>query len=221
MQHDDVWRAIDTLAAERGLSTSGLARSAGLDPTSFNPSKRRAEDGRPRWPSTESIAKILAATGASFDSFAALVRGSRSLSASRQARAKPETIPLIGLAQAGQDGFFDDAGYPAGAGWDQIDPPRTEAGLAGDPLAYGLTIQGDSMEPVYRTGDVIIVSPAAPLRAGDRVVARTRAGEVMAKLLARRTPRRIDLASFNPDHALRTFLPGEIAAIHRIVWASQ
>ncbi|MCF3948284.1 helix-turn-helix transcriptional regulator [Acidiphilium sp. AL] len=221
MRHDDIWRAIDTLAAERGLSTSGLARSAGLDPTSFNPSKRRAEDGRLRWPSTESIAKILAATGASFDAFAALVRGSRSLAHSRMERVKRSTIPLIGLAQAGQDGFFDDAGYPAGAGWEQIDLPSANAGLADDPLAYGLTIQGDSMEPVYRAGDVIIVSPSAPVRAGDRVVARTRSGEVMAKLLARRTARRIELASFNPDHAMRAFSPGEIAAIHRIVWASQ
>ena len=52
MRHEDVWRAIDTLAAENGLSPSGLARKAGLDPTSFNLSKRRAPAGKSRWPST-------------------------------------------------------------------------------------------------------------------------------------------------------------------------
>ncbi|HQU10990.1 MAG TPA: hypothetical protein PLV07_05355, partial [Acidiphilium sp.] len=76
MQHDDIWRAIDALAAQRGLSPSALARSAGLDPTSFNLSKRRAPDGRLRWPSTESIAKILAASQTGFETFAALAAGS-------------------------------------------------------------------------------------------------------------------------------------------------
>ncbi|MDD2876295.1 MAG: helix-turn-helix transcriptional regulator [Acidiphilium sp.] len=218
MRHEDIWRAIDTLAAERGLSTSGLAKSAGLDPTSFNPSKRRGVDGKLRWPSTESIAKILMATGAGLDAFAGLVLGARTLP---PARAMPRRVPVIGLAQAGQDGFFDDAGYPAGGGWDHAALPRTEATLADDPHAFGLTIHGQSMEPVYREGDIIVVSPAAPVRTRDRVVARTHEGEVMAKLLARRSVQRIELASFNPEHPVRTFAPEEIAALHRIVWATQ
>lgn len=227
MRHEDVWRAIDTLAAERGLSTSGLARSAGLDPTSFNPSKRRSADGKLRWPSTESISKILAASAVGIDAFAMLVRGGRVLSSAqevkprRAASAGAAHVPLIGFAQAGHDGFFDDAGYPAGGGWDQIALPQTPAVLASDPHAFGLTIHGQSMEPVYREGDVIVVSPAAPVRIGDRVVARTSAGEVMAKLLARRTVQRVELASFNPDHPMRVFATQEITALHRIVWASQ
>jgi phage repressor protein C with HTH and peptisase S24 domain len=79
MRHDDIWRAIDTLAAEHGLSPSGLARKAGLDPTSFNISKRRTGDGRFRWPSTESLAKILQATGARLEDFTALVMGARTV----------------------------------------------------------------------------------------------------------------------------------------------
>ena len=63
MQHSQIWRAIDALAARRGLSPSGLARAAGLDPTTFNKSKREATDGRPRWPSTESLARALADAG--------------------------------------------------------------------------------------------------------------------------------------------------------------
>ena len=52
------------MIAERyGFSASGLAKKAGLDPTSFNPSKRNGPDGRPRWPTTESIARVLQCVG--------------------------------------------------------------------------------------------------------------------------------------------------------------
>jgi hypothetical protein len=123
MRHDDIWRAIETLAAEHGLSPSGLARKAGLDPTSFNISKRRTPDGKFRWPSTESLAKILQATGARLEDFTALVTGARTLPDARpKGRNK---IPLIGMAQAGAEGFFDDGGYPAGAGWDEVELPTT------------------------------------------------------------------------------------------------
>ncbi len=64
LTHSSIWSAIDALATEHGLSVSGLARRAGLDPTTFNKSKRISRDGKPRWPSTESVAKILNATGA-------------------------------------------------------------------------------------------------------------------------------------------------------------
>ena len=66
LSHSAIWDAIDALARRHGLTTSGLAKIAGLDPTAFNPSKRVSKDGRGRWPSTESIAKILEATNEGF-----------------------------------------------------------------------------------------------------------------------------------------------------------
>jgi phage repressor protein C with HTH and peptisase S24 domain len=215
MRHDDIWRAIDTLAAEHGLSPSGLARKAGLDPTSFNLSKRRTGEGKSRWPSTESLAKVLHATGARLEDFTALVMGARALPEARQRRDRT-LIPLIGIAQAGRGGFFDDGGYPAGAGWDQTEMPATS-----DANAYALRIAGAALEPVYREGDVILVSPAAPVRVGDRVVARTADGAVIAQRLARLTATRIELASLNPAEPVLRFATGEIAWMHRIVWASQ
>jgi phage repressor protein C with HTH and peptisase S24 domain len=205
MQHRDIWRGIDQLAAHYGLTASGLARRAGLDPTAFNPSKREGADGRPRWPSTESLARVLDAVGAGFDDFAALVDGRRGAIA-----------PLIGFAQAGRDGFFDDAGFPVGEGWEEVRFP----GLGADPV-YALEISGNSMEPAYRAGDRIIVAPGAEVKTGDRVVARTTGGEVMAKVLARRNSRMVALASLNPDYPTREFKPSEIAWIARILWASQ
>ena len=216
MKHDDIWRALDTLAAENGLSASGLARRSGLDPTTFNPSKRHMPDGRARWPSTESLAKVLDATGATLDVFTALVMGARAIPAAAPSRPQSRRIPLLGLAQAGGDGFFDDAGYPVGGSWDEVSLPDIADGNA-----YALEISGESMEPVFRDGDVVIVSPNAPVRRGDRVVVRTREGEVMAKQLARRSARRIELRSLNPAHQDYNFDLSEIAWLHRIVWASQ
>jgi phage repressor protein C with HTH and peptisase S24 domain len=77
------------------------------------------------------------------------------------------------------------------------------------------------MEPVYRDGDMVIVAPGAPVRRGDRVVVRTMRGEVMAKQLARRSARRIELRSLNPEHSDYTFELSEVAWMHRIIWASQ
>ena len=216
MKHEDVWRAIDTLAAENGWSASGLAKRSGLDATTFNPSKRRMPDGRARWPSTESVAKVLGATGASLESFTSLVSGARALASSAGARSLSRRVPLIGLAQAGGAGYFDDGGYPVGGSWDEVSLPEIA-----DANAYALEISGESMEPVFRDGDLVIVSPSAPIRRGDRVVLRTIAGEVMAKQLARRSARRIDLKSLNPDHADYSFDLTEVAWMHRIVWASQ
>ena len=216
MKHEDIWRALDTLAAENGLSASGLARRSGLDPTTFNPSKRRMPDGRNRWPSTESVAKVLDATGASLDAFASLVSGARALASTASARTTARRVPLIGFAQAGSEGYFDDGGYPVGGGWDEVSLPEI-----GDPNAYALEISGDSMEPVFRDGDMVIVSPSAPIRRGDRVVVRTDHGEVMAKQLARRSARRIELRSLNPAHPNYSFDLSEVTWMHRIVWASQ
>lgn len=215
MRHDDIWRAIDALAAEHGLSASGLARRSGLDPTAFNPSKRIGADGRARWPSTESVAKVLGATSTGIENFAALVSGMPALSRGGRASAG-RRIPLIGLAQAGSEGYFDDGGYPVGGGWDEISVPEV-----GDPNAYALEIAGDSMDPVYRDGDVVIVAPGAPVRRGDRVVVRSQKGQVMAKELLRQSARRIELRSLNPAHPNYGFDLPEIAWMHRIVWASQ
>ncbi|MDX8435891.1 MULTISPECIES: helix-turn-helix transcriptional regulator [Mesorhizobium] len=212
LSHDRVWAAIDALAERYSLSASGLARRAGLDSTAFNKSKRLSSDGRPRWPSTESLAKIIEATGASLEEFTGLVEGLGG-TASQPRRS---SVPLLGFAQAGAGGFFDDAGYPAGQGWDLVElPARATA------TSYALKVQGDSMLPLYRNGDVLIVEPGAATRKGDRVVVKTAAGEVMAKVLDRQTAKSILLVSLNPDHPDRDIPMRDVEWVARIVWASQ
>jgi phage repressor protein C with HTH and peptisase S24 domain len=208
LSHPQVWAAIDRLAARYGYSASGLAKKAGLDPTSFNKSKRITPEGRPRWPSTESIAKILAATGATVDEFMSLL--------SKKARRPVLPVPLIGFAQAGSGGYFDDGGFPVGSGWDEISFPDVD-----DEHAYALEVSGNSMEPLYRKGDVLIVSPSARLRQGDRVVVKTKSGEVLAKELGRRSSKSVELRSLNPAHKDRTLPASDVLWIARIVWAQQ
>jgi phage repressor protein C with HTH and peptisase S24 domain len=77
------------------------------------------------------------------------------------------------------------------------------------------------MLPLYRDGDIIIVSPASQVRPGDRVVVKTNAGEVMAKTLKRRRTDRLELSSLNPDHPERVVPIADIAWVARILWASQ
>ncbi|RTL52549.1 MAG: helix-turn-helix transcriptional regulator [Bradyrhizobiaceae bacterium] len=207
LTHEQIWTALDRLAARAGLSPSGLAKRAGLDPTTFNKSKRVTSDGRERWPSTESVAKALAATGVSVDTFVQFIESS-----TRAVQA----VPLLGFAEAGTGGYFDDGGFPVGKGWDEVGLPSVN-----DEHAYALEISGDSMKPTYRDGDVIIVSPGAPIRRGDRVVAKTKDGEVMVKELRRRTQKVIELQSLNPAHADRVLSTADVEWIARIVWASQ
>jgi phage repressor protein C with HTH and peptisase S24 domain len=207
LTHAQVWSAIDRLAARAKLSASGLAKRAGLDPTTFNKSKRITPDGRARWPSTESIAKALAATGVSIETFVSLIADSAGAA---------QAVPLIGFAEAGAGGYFDDGGFPVGKGWDEIAFPAVN-----DEHAYALEISGDSMLPAYRDGDVIIVSPASPVRRGDRVVVKTKKGEVMVKELKRQTAKQVELKSLNPEHRDRTLSLDDVLWVARIVWASQ
>jgi phage repressor protein C with HTH and peptisase S24 domain len=208
LTHAQIWTAIDRLAARAGLTASGLAKRAGLDPTTFNRSKRETPEGRLRWPSTESIAKALSATGTGVDAFVELIADST--------RPAVRAVPLIGFAEAGSGGFFDDGGFPVGKGWDEIPFPAVS-----DEHAYALEISGESMLPAYRSGDIIIVSPSANTRRGDRVVLKTRDGEVMAKELKRRTAKQIELKSINAEHGDRIIPIEEVLWIARIVWAAQ
>ena len=208
LTHTQIWNALDRLAERAGISASALAKRAGLDPTTFNRSKRITPDGRPRWPSTESVAKALAATGTSIDIFVGLISDSNG--------ASTQSVPLIGFAEAGAGGFFDDGGFPVGKGWDEIAFPAVN-----DEHAYALEVSGNSMEPAYRDGTIIMVSPASAVRRGDRVVVKTGDGEVTVKELKRRTARTLELQSLDPAHVDRTLAAGDVAWIARIVWVSQ
>ena len=177
----------------------------------FNKSKRISRSGKPRWPSTESISKILAATSCSLADFTAYLTG-----ADEVVRSGGQRIPLIDMAKAVAPGCFDDAGYPVGSGWDEVHFPEVN-----DPHAYAMEIYGDAMIPVLRRGDIVVVSPQAGARRGDRVILRTTSGEIIARELSRRTATRVELIAANPGYPGLEIDAREIAWISRIVWVGQ
>lgn len=207
LTHAGIWKSLDTLAKRAGTSPSGLARRAGLDPTSFNPSKRfgAGDPPRPRWPSTESLMRVLETSQLSLGEFASLANDTA-----------PHTLPVLGLAKAGEDGFFSDEGFPLAEGWDRTPLPVLREGL------ISLEIDGDSMLPLYRPGDKVIVDlEDTRIRKGDRVALRTLAGETLAKELGFVSHSQIELLSVNPDYPPRTLDRKDIQWMARIVWVSQ
>jgi phage repressor protein C with HTH and peptisase S24 domain len=209
LTHTQIWTALDRLAAGAGLSPSGLARKSGLDPTTFNKSKRVTASGRVRWPSTESVAKALTATGTPVDTFVQLMEESGRSGVRR-------TLPLIGLTHAGKNGCFDGSGFPSGPGWEEIAFPALD-----DEHAYTLEIAGDALVPAYTDGTLLIVSPAASIRRGDRVVIKTRDEAVMVRELKRCTARTVELRSLDPARIERTLSVRDVLWMARVVWASQ
>lgn len=207
LEHESVWRAIDRLAARYNLSPSGLARQAGLDPTTFNKSKRITKEGKQRWPSTESLAKVLNATGASLSEFVSLIED-------REVGTAQRRLPRLRFAMAAQPGLFDAAGRPQRGQWGEASFPDLN-----DPHAYALEITGDGLLPVYRNGDLVIVSPAAEVNPGDRILLRSLQGELLIAELLDLTPERLRVRSLSREHVVRELPRAQVQWYARIVWS--
>ena len=168
MKHPDIWRAIDELAETNGYSPSGLAREAGLDATTFNKSKRTAADGKRRWPSSESIAKILDVTGTSLLDFAALVNRTT-------LKTRISVLPLAATTgAAAKTAHFDEDGQPSGKAWAKRAIPGSD-----DAAAFGIEVNNASLAPAYRAGSLLVATPGAKLQKGDRAVVAQLNGTVL------------------------------------------
>lgn len=219
LSHERIWSAIDHLAQRNNLTASGLARRAGLDATSFNRSKRISPDGRKRWPSTESVSKVLAATGASLDEFLRLIepRGpAPAPSASRLGAIQPcearVTVPVIDCGSAA--GHLGANGLP---GRGSVLQEMALPGLDEDGC-FAIEVRGGALTPLYREGDVLVLSPTAAMREGDRVVTCLDGGGILAAELRRRTARAAELSGPLPGAPDRVIPAAEIAWMARVMW---
>jgi phage repressor protein C with HTH and peptisase S24 domain len=210
LKHDDIWRAIDTLASRNGLTASGLARKAGLDPTTFNKSKRVTASGRRRWPSTESLAKALEAVGASLNEFVGFVE------AASDNGDQTGRIPVAAQSAASTTTAFGDTGEPQGPTWSRRQLPEIN-----DPDAYAIVVESRAHHPVWREGTLVVAAPQARTSPGDRVVVRMKSADIILGELVRQGPEGIDIKPLSSDDATQTIADDEIAAVHRIVWAEQ
>ncbi len=208
VKHADIWSAIDRLAKHSQLSASGLARRAGLDPTTFNKSKRITKEGHERWPSMESVVKAIEAAQVTIHTFADLIDG--------DGAAKTQTVPLLGFAEDGAQRFFDDSGIPTGDGCDAI--PFLDAKKEG---YFACKVAGRSMEPVYHDGDVLILSRLAPLHAGDRVVLCLRDGNCVVKEFKAETVKAIEVKSIDAGQDVATFPLTDVKWHARVMWVRQ
>jgi phage repressor protein C with HTH and peptisase S24 domain len=152
--HDQIWAAIDRLAESRGFSASGLARQAGLDPTAFNRSKRISPNGKPRWPSTESLAKILAVTDCTMRDLLSLIEGDAPESVS---------IPILSYddAKAGRNTPRAKAEHFTLS----IDIANTEPDMM-----FALRVADNRFSPIFREGAILIAARGMKCRADDRVL---------------------------------------------------
>lgn len=204
LTHSQIWSAIDALARRQNLTPSGLAKRAGLDATTFNRSKRQNVEGQPRWPSTESIAKVLAATGVAIDDFLALI------DKDGHGRALP-----FRLARDLDRFAFDDQGLATGSGWDPL-------AVLGDEVsgAFAIGLSGDADAPFFRDGDILIASAVAPRRRGDRVVVIHQDGAVTLAELGHETARQLQLRALDGTE-LPARKMSDIRLLARILWVSQ
>ena len=213
LTHRWIWNAIDTLAARHGLTPSGLARSAGLDPTTFNRSKRITPEGRPRWPSTESIAKVLEATGTTLDAFATLQLQ------------RPLEFSVDGIERGEIAGVEVVAEIHGGVVLDW-DPARSGAHAA-DPIVtpmrrrFAIHVGDVSLEPAYSPGNLLIVSEASPPRAGDRVLIKLGGAPVVPRLLLATSETHITLASCTDGAQSRRVRRDEVDWMARIILVRQ
>ena len=196
LTHKAIWRGIDLLAERNRLSASGLAKRAGLDPTTFNKSKRTTKQGKSRWPSTESVSKILEATSTSMADFVGLIDEGGDGPAPPVRR-----VRCLSLSQMEREQAFDPAGFPQAGPWEDIEFPAI-----GDDSAYAVELDRDVIPPVLRAGDMLIVSPRSSVRRHDRVVVRHKTG--------RGRDRRADAAHGAADRA-RPFLPRRRGTLDR------
>ncbi len=213
LSHDRIWGLIDSLAARNGLSVSGLARRAGLDPTTFNKSKRVANDGRLRWPSTESLAKILDATGTNVVEFYLGLGLEQKGHAVRRLSA-----PVVRRAVQPAGGFAeetvprdDETGGEESGGWFPAQP-----GVA----LFMVAVPASAVGGLYRAGGTLIVSPDAEIGPGDRVLAVGTDGEASVLQVKARGRADLDLTRLDGTGTIRLPVKGSVF-LARILWASQ
>lgn len=198
--HDDIWAAIDRLAEAKGMSASGLARQAGLDPTAFNRSKRISPNGKPRWPSTESIAKILEVTDSTMSDLFDLMGGEAAIA---------RNVPVLTYAAVRAGRITPVRGH------DVLDI----AFDIGD-SAFAMTLDDERMHPILRKGAMLVADPEARLRTDDRALVYVRQRGLKGGIVGGLQKRVLTLLQPEHDFTAEDFAEGDIEWTARIMWSS-
>lgn len=141
-------------------------------------------------------------------------------------RTLPMQVPLINKVAAGYPTEFTDLAYPARVADEYVSVPDLS-----DADAFAARVVGDSMEPAYREGDIVVFSPAAPTHHGsDCFVRFERDDQTTFKRVFFEPPPdeqaqpasaatlRLRLQPLNPKYAPRTVDREEIAGLYAAVY---
>ena len=122
-------------------------------------------------------------------------------------------IPVLTKTPAGAVSFSTDAGYPPGIAEKFVYAPDVL-----DRNAYALFVEGDSMQPRYTEGDIIIASPNAPadFKASVPCVVIFSDDSHQFKLF-RRTNGEFEILSLNKNYPGRIVSPEDLRAVHPVV----
>lgn len=200
--HDEIWGAIDALAQAHNYSTSGLAKKAGLDPTTFNKSKRITADGKPRWPSTESITKSLNATDATLQDLVNLIENKPTASAKgKNALLEHYVLSSAGLDRRNQKNLSD----------------ITQ--LAKD--SFAITIDSPQWAPTYKKGTTLIATPATVFTLETTVVIETIDKNILIMTVENEDSHSVSLRAIVLNEPDRRIEKSDILRASKILWASQ
>lgn len=206
MEYKKVWDAVDKLAQLHGLSPSGLAKKAGLDATTFNKSKRTRNNGKQRWPSLDSINKILDACNISFEQFYKLIDDDLTLN--------PIGIPFINYSELETNATLKDSKLITDS-WLKTQFPDVALNL------YAVNVDSSDFEPLYRKGNTLIVSQHPEIRKGDKVLVLLQKGSPLIKEFKHRTTATLVLGNLlTPEDEIQVNI-SDIKLINRIIWAEQ
>ncbi len=208
MKCNELWKTIDKLALRLKTTPSGLAKLAGLDATSFNKSKRFRPDGNPRWPSMESVNKVLQACNITFEDFIAL-------SKAEGISYKPETIALIDIEKLGDKKHIDDNGALIRKNCNAIKFPNIQ-----DNKIFAIDITTNKFEPWFKSGNMLIISPNADIRRGDRLVLKTVDNEIIIGELIKKTVQKTEIKEICSGKNME-LKNNDILWSYRIIWTSQ
>ncbi len=207
MKYEQVWDAVDKLARAHGLSPSGLAKKAGLDATTFNKSKRIRPDGKKRWPSLDSINKILDACNVTFEQFYSLI--DKGLTPEMM-----NAVPYINYSRLGSEKEIRDNRLVTD-GWKRMHFPDASSNL------YAIDIDVSDFEPFFKNGSAIIVAKNSEIRKNDRIVVILKNGDILIKEFVHRTPSTLVLCDLADSRKEMNVNLVDIELINRILWAGQ
>lgn len=117
-----------------------------------------------------------------------------------------DEVPLVASASAGTAREFLDLGE---------DVPRIKTACR-DGNAYALKVEGDSMEPIFKEGDVLVVSPQLQATAGDLVVVKNTEDEAFFKKYVGEKKGKFRFASFNAEYPVIEMTAKEVRFIHPV-----